>query len=1017
MTPERYRQIGEIYYAALEVKAEERAAFLAQACVGDDALQREVESLIASHEEGSGFIETPALKFAARVLAGSEADVLIGKVVGRYKILSLIGAGGMGRVYLAEDSQLGRQAALKFLPEYFTHDKERVQRFRQEARSAAALNHPNIAHIYEIGEAEGTYFIAMEYVEGVTLREKIHHERTRLPRLLKYLQQVADALAKAHAAGIVHRDLKPDNIMVTKDGHTKVLDFGLAKLTEQQKPQNADAEDTSEAATAIMSAQLLSTPGVIMGTVGYMSPEQAQGKKVDPRSDIFSFGCILFEAAARHKPFAGQDVLDSLHNIVHAPTPQIKDLNPVAPDELQRIVRRCLAKDPDKRYQSIKEVAIEIEELGEELKHAREHYATHQSTNGEATTSASPEQQSTTSQAISSSKQITAPPISSSEILISEIKRHKAGVVLIASLAVVLIAAAVFGIYKLIGPRMPTSGPAQMKISRLTAGGKVGNADILGATTISPDGRYVVFATADAGKQALWVRQVSTNSLVQISAPAEATYEGTTFSPDGELVYFTRLDEQNRLGALYQVPVLGGTPRKVLGGVTSPISFSPDGKRFAYVSFAPQKGESYLMVANADGSGEQTLATRKEPQLFSAYGCSWSPDGKMIAINVATNGGTNPAQLVGVPVSDGAERILMSEKFDFIARTLWLGNGSGLVFSANQKFSSPGTQIFLVSYPSGQARRITNDLNSYGLESIGLTADGNTIVTTQRDVSAQISVVDAGKDTSQAARVSNGKYDGMSGLAWTPENRIVYVTRTGESIDIWSMLSDGTDAKQLTADGQDKMMPAVSPEGRYIVFAATLSGRTNIWRIEMDGTNLKPLMSGSVPGFFPTISADGAWVIFNSPASGKLVLWKVGIDGGEPQQLTNDVSLFPAVSPDNKWLACFFPDETAGGKSKIAIMPLAGGAVTKIFDISPGFNSDKDLTLIWARDGTALTYVDQLNGADNIWSQPISGEPRKPLTNFKQDRIFNFAWSRDGKRLAVAHGTVTTDVVLIKDFR
>jgi eukaryotic-like serine/threonine-protein kinase len=1014
MTPERYRQIGEIYYAALEVKAEERAAFLAQACVGDDALQREVESLIASHEEGSGFIETPALKFAARVLAGSEADVLIGKVVGRYKILSLIGAGGMGRVYLAEDSQLGRQAALKFLPEYFTHDKYQVQRFRQEARAAAALNHPGIAHIYEIGEAGGAHFIAMEYVEGVTLREKIHRERTPLPRVLKYLQQVAEGLAKAHAAGIVHRDLKPDNIMVTKDGHTKILDFGLAKLVDQRKPPNAGAEDLSEAATALMSAEQLSTPGVIMGTVGYMSPEQAQGKKVDARSDIFSFGCILFEAAARRKPFAGQDVLDSLHNIVHAPTPQIKDLNPVAPNELQRIVRRCLAKDPDKRYQSIKEVAIEIEELGEELKQPRDHDATHQNATGETDTSAPPEPPSTASQAISSA--IPAPPTSSSEILISEIKRHKKGFVLVASLTVLVVAAAVFGLYKLIGSRVSTSSPTRMKISRLTAGGKVGNADILGATTISSDGRYVVFATADAGKQALWVRQVSTNSLVQISAPAEANYEGTTFSPDGELVYFTRLDEQNPQGALYQVPVLGGTPRKILGGVISPISFSPDGKRFAYVSIAPQKGESYLMVANADGSGEQTLATRKEPQLFSAYGCSWSPDGKLIALNVATNGGTKPAQLVGVPVSGGAERILMSEKFDFIARTLWLANGNGLVFTANQTFSSPGTQIFLVSYPSGQARRITNDLNSYGLESIGLTGDGNTIVTTQRDVSAQISVVDA-KDTNQAARISNGKYDGMPGLAWTAENRIVYVTQAGENIDIWSMNSDGTDAKQLTVDGQSKMMPAVSPDSRYIVFAATLSGRTNIWRMDIDGTNLKPLMSGNVPSFFPTISADGAWVIFNSPASGKLVLWRVGIDGGEPQQLTNDVSLFPAVSPDNKWLAYFFLDEAAGGKSKIAVMPLGGGAVTKIFDISPGFNADRDLILTWARDGTALTYVDQLNGADNIWSQPISGEPRKSLTNFKQDHIFNFAWSRDGKRLAVTHGTVTTDVVLIKDFQ
>src|SRR4051812_28554323 len=296
----------------------------------------------------------------------------------------------MGEVYLAADTQLERRVALKILPAELAANQDRMRRFVQEAKAAAALNHPNIATIHEIGESDGVNYIAMEFIDGATLRAKIHQGRTEIRKVLRYLQHSAEGLAKAHAAGIVHRDLKPDNIMVTKDGHTKILDFGLAKLLDQRKPPSAGAEDLSEAATALMSAEQLSTPGVIMGTVGYMSPEQAQGKRVDARSDIFSFGCILFEAAARHKPFTGQDVLDSLHKIVHAPTPQIKDLNPVAPNELQRIVRRCLAKDPDKRYQSIKEVAIEIEELGEELKQPRDHDATHQNATGEADTSAPP---------------------------------------------------------------------------------------------------------------------------------------------------------------------------------------------------------------------------------------------------------------------------------------------------------------------------------------------------------------------------------------------------------------------------------------------------------------------------------------------------------------------------------------------------------------------------------------------------------------------------------------------------
>src|SRR2546425_11172986 len=287
-------------------------------------------------------------------------------ILSHYRIVSKIGTGGMGEVYLAQDTKLDRKVALKILPADLASNRDRMERFIREAKSAAALNHPNIAHIYEIGESDGVNFIAMEFIDGHTLGVVIQQE-SDLRKLVLYLQRVAEGLSKAHAAGIVHRDLKPDNIMITHDGHAKILDFGLAKLVE---PPQLSGSGSSEVATAII--QRHSTPGAVLGTVGYMSPEQAQGRidEIDHRSDIFSFGCILFEAVTRRKAFEGKDTLDSLHNIVHAPTPVIKDLNPVAPDDLQRIVRRCLAKDPDKRYQSIEEVAIELEELRQSLKGA-----------------------------------------------------------------------------------------------------------------------------------------------------------------------------------------------------------------------------------------------------------------------------------------------------------------------------------------------------------------------------------------------------------------------------------------------------------------------------------------------------------------------------------------------------------------------------------------------------------------------------------------------------------------------
>src|SRR5438034_4827670 len=287
--------------------------------------------------------------------------------IGRYEIRTQISEGGMGQVYLAEEMQLRRHVALKILPPEVASNKDRMRRFTQEAQAAAALNHPHIAHIYEIGEADGLHFIAMEFVDGLTLRQLIHDQHTDLTKLLRYLQQVADGLAKAHTSAIVHRDLKPDNIMVTRDGHAKVLDFGLAKLIEPQQAIGTRASGSSEVATALLAQH--SSPGTVMGTVGYMSPEQAQGKtnEIDQRSDIFSFGCILFEAATGKKPFEGDSIVKSLHMVVYEPAPPIADLNPSAPAELQRIVRRCLAKDPDERYQSIKEVAIELKELRREM--------------------------------------------------------------------------------------------------------------------------------------------------------------------------------------------------------------------------------------------------------------------------------------------------------------------------------------------------------------------------------------------------------------------------------------------------------------------------------------------------------------------------------------------------------------------------------------------------------------------------------------------------------------------------
>src|SRR5882762_6877858 len=371
------------------------------------------------------------------------AQLSPGASLSHYRIVSKLGAGGMGEVYLAQDTKLDRKVALKILPADLATNQDRMRRFTQEAKAAAALNHPNIATIHEIGESDGVNFIAMEFIDGATLREKIYQEQTDLRKLLRYLQHVAEGLAKAHAAGIVHRDLKPDNIMITRDGHAKILDFGLAKLIEGAPMSPADS---SEVATAVMPQY--STPGTVMGTVGYMSPEQAQGKtkEIDQRSDIFSFGCILFEAATGKKPFEGESVIKSLHMVVYEPAPPIADFNPSAPLELQRIVRRCLAKDPDERYQSIKDVAIELKELRRELQGAGIDTAVTPPTGSETTTSTVGEGTRSQSLSPTTGTPSLSTKASSAEYVATGIKRHKLAITLVAGLVLLAVAAGIIGI-------------------------------------------------------------------------------------------------------------------------------------------------------------------------------------------------------------------------------------------------------------------------------------------------------------------------------------------------------------------------------------------------------------------------------------------------------------------------------------------------------------------------------------------------------------------------------------------
>jgi len=933
------------------------------------------------------------------------AELSAGTTISHYRIVSKIGAGGMGQVYRAQDIELGRPVALKFLSDELASNQNRVNRFIQEAKAASALNHPNILTVYEIGRAEDTIFIATEFVEGVTLRQHLRlNHPLKFGEALDITIQTASALVAAHAAGIVHRDIKPENIMVRADGIIKLLDFGLAKLTER--------EELSAGPDATTLALVNTEPGSILGTVAYMSPEQAAGRVVDARADIWSVGVVLYEMLTARTPFEGASKSHIIVAITDHEPQSITQFAADVPEPLEWIISEALTKDPEERTQTAKEMLAKLRRLKQRIE-----------------SGALPTSPSDLSRSLSPQSAITAPSSSvrrsatvddtvrstvpsgdlartqadtSAQLARKSNLRYPIAVVL----ALVLLSAAGFGFYKLL-TQSKAFGPA--KLSALTTGGKISGEDINGQVTISPDGKYVVCGANDTKQQAsLWIRQVSTNSLVRLVPPDSGGYLGTTFSPDGEQVYYVAFFQKNNfVPTLYRIPVLGGNPTKVLDRVFSAVGFSKDGAQFAFVRKNSDNVE--LMVANTDGSGQpRTIAVQKEPNGFSTAGPAWSPDGKRIACGMITG---DSSTVVEVPVAGGEAKPIGTEKWANVGRVLWLADGSGLIMTAHPEFSSIGTQVWFLSYPSGQARRITNDLNGYGDVSLGLTSDSNTVATIQQINVSSIWVTGPNEDETRAREILKTSLPDI--VAWTPDGKLVYASRTGENWDIWISNPDGSESRALTSDAFIDQQPAVSPDGRYIVFQSNRSGARNLWRMNADGTDAKQLTEGKFSDESPVCSADSRFVIFVSDRSGANTIWKVAMGGGTPVQVTNHPSQNPTISPDDKLISYFYTDERSNNQPKLAIIPFEGGDPVKTIDLP---RSVQPLALAWMPDGRSIAYLDNGSGILNIWSQPVDGGAPKQLTNFKSEFVNSFALARDGK-IAVYRWSATRDIVLIKDFR
>jgi len=899
---------------------------------------------------------------------------MIGQTVSHYKIVGKLGSGGMGVVYEAEDLKLGRHVAIKFLPQELEKDHQALERLQREARSASSLNHPNICTIYEIDEYQGQHFITMELLSGQPLDQKIAGRPLPIPQMLEFGIQIADALDAAHSKRILHRDIKPANIFITDRGQAKVLDFGLAKAT-------ADDNRETLGDSATLATQHLTSPGVAVGTVAYMSPEQALGEPLDARSDLFSFGTVLYECAAGVLPFKGNTSAALFDAILNKPPIPPVQLNPDLPPDFQRIVVKLLEKERDLRYQSAAEVRGDLKRLKRD-------------TDSNRTVISSPQQPTAAVGTVKRDSSSRAVELASS---------NKVSTGVIALLVLAVLGAAAYGIYAFL--HRPQAAPFQsMNINKLTDTGKAFMA------AISPDGKYVVHVAQEQGKQSLWIRHIATGSNTQIVPATDANYIGMTFAPDGNYIYFDRIEhDRPSIGQLYQIPVLGGTPKLIASDVDSHVSFSPDGSRFVFLRNDSSHGLSSLVVANADGTNEQSLLSVTQPALLQGAP-AWSPDGKVItAMEVLGKEGLG--SFVAVDAKTGKTTpIVPASKIGSVMDSAWLPDGSGLLISYANQSTRWDRQIGFISYPSGQLKRVTNDLNHYS-DFFSATRDGKSLVTVAADSNNNVWIMPANSNGNDAQQITSGEAEAFE-LDWTPDEKIVTEPHSaGFELDLYNR--DGSGRSTLFEDEWPANFPSVCGDGKHILFMSLHSGKAmNVWSIDGKGGSLTQLTHGTLDQI-PDCSPDGKWFVYTSSEGGKMTAWRASIDGGTPQQLTKEPTYIPAISRDGTLIAAMQGEGTATTyKVKLIVMPASGGAAIHEFDMLPTRNSK----LRFTPDGKTVAYaaLDD-NGVANIWSQSLEGGAPKQITSFKSDIIFDFAWSPDGKQLAVSRGRTSRDVVLLTD--